>query len=122
MISTWFTRPISTRMVTPVASYFPNGTAKVAAYAAVPVVGYFAAPVVLGAVGFSATGPVAGSYAAAWQSSIGVVQAGSTFAALQSAAMTGCVSVAGGAVGAVAPIAKAGKTLWSWGRNATRSS
>ncbi|KAF3181091.1 hypothetical protein TWF106_010830 [Orbilia oligospora] len=117
-------------MVTPVASYFPNGTAKVAAYVAVPVVGYvavpvvgyFAAPVILGAIGFSATGPVAGSYAAAWQSSIGVVQAGSTFAALQSAAMTGGVSVAGGAVGAVASIAKAGEALWSWGRNATRSS
>ncbi|KAF3289959.1 hypothetical protein TWF970_003702 [Orbilia oligospora] len=112
-------------MVTPVASYFFDGirgTAEVAAYTVAPVVGYFVVPFALGAVGFSAIGPVAGSYAAAWQSSIGVVQAGSTFAALQSAAMTGGVSVAGGAIGAVAPIAKAGQTLWSWGRNATRYS
>ncbi|KAF3311449.1 hypothetical protein TWF173_008271 [Orbilia oligospora] len=112
-------------MVAPVASYFPDGirgNAEVAAYTVFPVVCFFAAPVAVSAYGFSAIGPVAGSYAAAWQSSIGVVQAGSTFAALQSAAMTGGVSVAGGAIGAVAPIAKAGQTLWSWGRNVTRYS
>ncbi|KAK6512974.1 hypothetical protein TWF506_009136 [Arthrobotrys conoides] len=107
-------------MATPVMIYLPKGTAKVVAYAAVPVVGYLGAPVILSAVGFSSVGPVAGSYAAAWQSSIGVVQAGSTFAALQSAAMTGGISAAGGAVGAVAPIAKIGKNLWSWGRNVGR--
>ncbi|RAL04043.1 uncharacterized protein BO80DRAFT_462191 [Aspergillus ibericus CBS 121593] len=46
-------------------------------------------PALLGAVGFSATGPVAASLAAAWQSSIGVVQAGSLFSMLQGAAMGG---------------------------------
>jgi hypothetical protein len=44
---------------------------------------------VLGAAGFAATGPVAGSAAAAWQSSIGLVEAGSLFAWCQSAAMSG---------------------------------
>ncbi|OJZ79942.1 hypothetical protein ASPFODRAFT_65994 [Aspergillus luchuensis CBS 106.47] len=44
-------------------------------------------PVILGAIGFSASGPVAGSLAAAWQSSIGEVQAGTLFATLQGAAM-----------------------------------
>ncbi len=40
-------------------------------------------------MGFAAAGPVAGSAAAAWQSSIGLVQAGSVFAWCQSAAMGG---------------------------------
>lgn len=44
---------------------------------------------ILGAVGFGAAGPVAGSAAAAWQSSIGLVEAGSFFAWCQSAAMGG---------------------------------
>jgi hypothetical protein len=44
---------------------------------------------VLGVAGFVATGPVAGSAAAAWQSSIGLVEAGSLFAWCQSAAMSG---------------------------------
>jgi hypothetical protein len=44
---------------------------------------------VLGAVGFSSIGPVAGSAAAAWQASIGAVEAGSLFALCQSAAMGG---------------------------------
>jgi hypothetical protein len=44
---------------------------------------------ILGAVGFAATGPVAGSAAAAWQASIGLVRAGSIFAWCQSAAMGG---------------------------------
>jgi hypothetical protein len=43
----------------------------------------------LGIAGFSALGPTAGSAAAAWQSSIGIVQAGSAFAWCQSAAMGG---------------------------------
>ena len=43
----------------------------------------------LGAAGFAATGPVAGSAAAAWQSSIGLVQAGSLFSWCQGAAMGG---------------------------------
>jgi len=48
----------------------------------------FALPI-LGAVGFGVAGPVAGSAAAAWQSSIGLVEAGSIFAWCQSAAMGG---------------------------------
>lgn len=51
-------------------------------------VSWFAVPV-LGAVGFGAAGPVAGSAAAAWQGSIGAVKAGSLFAWCQSAAMGG---------------------------------
>lgn len=52
----------------------------------------------LGAVGFSAAGPLAGSTAAAWQSGIGLVQAGSIFAWCQSAAMGG--AAVGGIIGA----------------------
>ena len=48
-----------------------------------------AAMCVLPILGFSAAGPVAGSIAAGWQSSIGLVSAGSIFAFLQSAAMGG---------------------------------
>jgi hypothetical protein len=44
---------------------------------------------VLGVVGFGAAGPIAGSTAAAWQSSIGLVEAGSIFSWCQSAAMGG---------------------------------
>ena len=44
---------------------------------------------ILPMLGFSAAGPVAGSIAAGWQSSIGIVSAGSLFAFLQSAAMGG---------------------------------
>jgi len=43
----------------------------------------------LGLVGFGPLGPVAGSAAAAWQSSIGLVQAGSFFAWCQGVAMSG---------------------------------
>ena len=58
---------------------------------------------VLGALGFGALGPVAGTTAAAWQASLGLVQAGSLFAWCQSAAMGGAALsgiIAGGAVGA----------------------
>lgn len=51
-------------------------------------VSMFAVPV-LGFVGFTAAGPLAGSAAAAWQASIGLVQANSLFAWCQSAAMGG---------------------------------
>ncbi len=40
-------------------------------------------------MGFGAAGPLAGSAAAAWQSSMGIVEAGSIFAWCQSAAMGG---------------------------------
>jgi hypothetical protein len=44
---------------------------------------------ILGVLGFAATGPIAGSVAAGWQASIGLVQAGSFFSWCQSAAMGG---------------------------------
>ena len=52
----------------------------VATMAVVGTATWFAAPLVLGAVGFGASGPVAGSFAALWQSGIGSVEAGSLFA------------------------------------------
>ena len=61
----------------------------------------FGAPVVLGYVGFSAVGPVAGTAAAAWQASIGSVAAGSLFATLQSTAMAGVAATTTAASGAV---------------------
>ncbi|KAF2862098.1 hypothetical protein K470DRAFT_244239 [Piedraia hortae CBS 480.64] len=61
----------------------------------------FAAPAMLGVVGFGALGPVAGSIAAGWQSSIGAVQAGSFFAACQSLAMGGTVAETVSAAGMV---------------------
>lgn len=71
-----------------------------------------AAPAILGAVGFGALGPVAGSTAAGWQSSTGLVAAGSAFSFLQGAAMGGVamgvitgVGIVGGAVPIVAALA-----------------
>jgi len=60
-----------------------GGVISTAAIIAVPV---------LGAAGFSALGPVAGSAAAGWQASIGAVEAGSLFALCQSAAMGGAAA------------------------------
>ena len=60
---------------------------------------------VLGAIGFTVAGPVAGSAAAAWQASIGAVQAGSPFAWCHSTAMSGA------AVGGVQMADVAGATL-----------
>jgi len=54
----------------------------------------------LGAIGFSAAGPVAGSLAAAIQSSIGLVEAGSAFALAQSVTMTPAI-IAAASSGAV---------------------
>ncbi|KAL8836826.1 MAG: hypothetical protein Q9176_006059 [Flavoplaca citrina] len=48
-----------------------------------------AIPAILEIVGFGALGPVGGSIAAGWQSSLGLVAAGSPFAFLQGAAMGG---------------------------------
>jgi len=57
--------------------------------------------------GFGALGPVAGSFAAAWQASIGSVPAGSLFATLQSAGMVGAVTIppAGIAIAGAATVA-----------------
>lgn len=70
------------------AKEHPYLTAFKAAGMTLSVASLLAVPV-LGVVGFASAGPVAGSVAAAWQSSIGVVQAGSLFAWCQSAAMGG---------------------------------
>ena len=51
-----------------------------------------AAPAMLGAAGFGILGPAANSLAAGWQSSTGLVQAGSLFAWCQSAAMGGAAA------------------------------
>jgi len=56
-----------------------------------------ASVIALPILGFGAAGPVAGSIAAGWQSSLGVVQAGSLFAWCQGAAMGG--AAAGGLAG-----------------------
>ncbi|KAL9627040.1 MAG: hypothetical protein Q9204_006851 [Flavoplaca sp. TL-2023a] len=65
----------------------------------------FAIPAILEIVGFGALGPVAGSIATGWHSSLGLVAAGTPFAFLQSAAMGGAamgvmtgIGVLGGAV------------------------
>ncbi|KAK6343471.1 hypothetical protein TWF730_011060 [Orbilia blumenaviensis] len=56
--------------------------------AGIPAVATGSVPVVLGALGFGAAGPAAGSLAAAWQSSIGNVASGSLFALAQSIGMS----------------------------------
>ena len=69
-----------------------------------------AAPIVLPALGFTTAGIAAGSVAASAHSAIGIVQAGSVFAVLQSAGAVGGLSVtagvttvaAGGAAGGAA--------------------
>ncbi len=69
---------------------------------------------VLGVAGFSAAGPVAGTLAAGWQSTLGgTVAAGSAFAWCQSAAMGGAaaakaltaIGIAGGGISAAATAA-----------------
>ena len=66
--------------------------------------------VLLPILGFGALGPALGSFAAAWQSSIGSVATGSLFAFLQSAGMGGAAAGLfaalgiAGAVGLVGPV------------------
>lgn len=62
-----------------------------------PVLG----PTMLGAFGFTAIGPAAGSLAASWHGSIGNAAAGSVFAWCQSAAMGGGAASLFNAAGAV---------------------
>lgn len=65
---------------------------------------HLAVPAILGAIGFSAAGPVLGSVAAGWQASLGSVASGSVFSFFQSAAMGGAamgVSTGIGVLGAV---------------------
>lgn len=74
-----------------------------------------AATVALGAVGFSAVGPVAGSIAAGLQAGIGNVAVGSAFAAAQSVAMggtlSGVVTAVGTTIGGVGAAAAAAAVL-----------
>jgi len=62
-------------------------------------------PLLLEIAGFSALGPVVGTFAAFWQSSIGDVAAGSFFAWLQSAGMLGTGAGIGAGVGALVAFA-----------------
>ena len=61
----------------------------------------------LSAIGFTAEGIAAGSIAAGIQSGIGNVVAGSTFATLQSAGMSGALNAIGSAAGTVSMAAGA---------------
>jgi hypothetical protein len=69
---------------------------------------------VLGVLGFSAAGPVAGSAAAGMQSSIGLVQAGSLFAWCQSAAMGGAAAGGTVAAGVTGGVVAAAATVWRY--------
>lgn len=87
----------------------------------------FAVPV-LGLVGFTAVGPAANSAAAAWQASIGAVQANSLFAWCQSAAMGGAAlggvqaaGVAGAALTRVADVPGLVETFHKVYRTAKRA-
>jgi hypothetical protein len=72
-------------------------------------VGIMNAGAALSWFGFTSSGVAAGSWAALWQSSIGSVAAGSTFATLQSYGATAAAASLGSVgVGVVAPIAVAG--------------
>lgn len=65
-------------------------------------------PLVLSMAGFSAVGPAAGSWAAAWQSTMPLVAQGSLFASLQSTAMAGVGAttlISGSALGGATGVA-----------------
>lgn len=66
----------------------------------VPIATYIGASV-LPTIGFTSVGVGTATVAAAWQSSIGNVAAGSVFSALQSAGATGVGNVVGGICGAI---------------------
>lgn len=70
-------------------------------------------PAILGAIGFSASGPVLGSIAAGLQASMGSVAAGSLFAILQSAAMGGAAMGLFAGIGAFGAAMAAGVALAS---------
>ncbi|KAF2737572.1 hypothetical protein EJ04DRAFT_430640 [Polyplosphaeria fusca] len=70
----------------------PKQTASIAASVLVPPIAAAAAVPIIAGVGFSATGVVAGSTAAAMQASIGNVAAGSMFAFMQSAGAGGAAA------------------------------
>lgn len=84
------------------------------AFALLSILGITIVPVVLPAIGFSAIGPVAQSIAAAWQSSIGIVAAGTPFAFLQSAAMGGAAAGVFYGAGVAGLAVLAGKKAFDW--------
>jgi hypothetical protein len=110
----------------------PRQTALIAACIIIPILFAACTPAILGAVGFSAAGPVAGMYmlslsygrvkllmfgnvgslAAALQAHIGIVGAGSLFAIVQSAAM------AGYGLPIVLPVVWGGMSAVCWGARA----
>lgn len=81
-------------------------------------VGQAGCSMLLGCLGFSASGPVAGSLAAGWMAATGGVAAGSFYAFFQSLAMGGVAapvlaSIGGIGVGALAwGASKLASTLW----------
>lgn len=69
----------------------------------------FVAPAAIGLIGFGSMGVAAGSYAAAWQSTMGgYVAAGSLFSGLQSVGATGAILSSTKAVAAVGTAAAMG--------------
>ncbi|KAF7985090.1 hypothetical protein HWV62_8973 [Athelia sp. TMB] len=74
------------------------------------VIAPFAAPAVLGVVGFGALGPIAGSVAAGMQGA--AVVAGSSFAVAQSVAAGGALPAIG--YGAAGAIAGSAATVAAW--------
>jgi Interferon-induced 6-16 family len=71
------------------------------ASSAIPSAFSLGAPLLLNLAGFSAAGPVAGTVATTWQSSMGVVKAGSLFSWCQSAAKGGKAAAGISAAGVV---------------------
>jgi len=71
----------------------------------------------LTAAGFTTAGIAGGSITAVWQSAIGSVAAGSTFATLQSLGATGTIAAVGSAViGITLPVAAAGGIYYLYSR------
>ena len=95
------------------------GAAIIGGAVAVP---YYAAPAILGYIGFTGVGVTAGSWAAAWHARLGI---GYVFAALQSAGMAGGFSIpgnillvlAGGAAGRAAENGVAELIAWLQGQD-----
>lgn len=108
------------RILQGAATFVKNNPWKAAGIAGLGVVSVapmiFLGPV-LGAVGFGAAGPIAGTAAAAWQAGIGNVAGGSLFAMCQSAAMGGA-ALSGGVTTVGATVATVGAgAIVATGRN-----
>lgn len=84
------------------------------AFALLSVLSITIVPVILLAIGFSAIGSIAKSIAIAWQSSLGIVAAGTSFAFLQSAAMGGATAGVFYGAGVAGLAVLAGKKAVDW--------